>query len=168
MQCYLIYEVCLPLEIFFFLILWQKYESVQPMRAWLTCRDVLVACSAGIVDTTHVAPVPSFRQLSCIESFLFIRARVGPDNRKPYNSLDTSIYPFVPWPSGSSGYHQLPPFLSVFHSPLWLWKVQSCPLSGTGFSHSFLCLPFLLSPLTVPCKMVIARPDNRQTWQGFR
>ena len=32
-------------------------------------------------------------------------------------------------------------------------------------SHLFLCLPCLLSPFTVPCKMVLARPDERETWQ---
>ena len=26
------------------------------------------------------------------------------------------------------------------------------------------CLPCLLPPLTVPCKMVLARPDERETW----
>ena len=31
-------------------------------------------------------------------------------------------------------------------------------------SHLFLCLPWLLPPFTVPCKMVLARPDERETW----
>ena len=31
-------------------------------------------------------------------------------------------------------------------------------------SHLFLCLPCLLLPFTVPCKMVFARPDERETW----
>ena len=31
-------------------------------------------------------------------------------------------------------------------------------------SHLFLCLPCLLPPFTVPCKMVLARPDERETW----
>ena len=30
-------------------------------------------------------------------------------------------------------------------------------------SHRFLCLPLLLAPLTVPCKMAFARPDGRET-----
>ena len=30
-------------------------------------------------------------------------------------------------------------------------------------SHLFLCLPCLLPPFTVPCKMVLARPDERET-----
>ena len=30
-------------------------------------------------------------------------------------------------------------------------------------SHPFLCLPSLLSPFTVPCKMVLVRPDERKT-----
>ena len=30
-------------------------------------------------------------------------------------------------------------------------------------SHLFLCLPCLLSPFTVPCKVVLARPEDRET-----
>ena len=30
-------------------------------------------------------------------------------------------------------------------------------------SYLFFCLPCLLSPFTVPCKMVLARPDERET-----
>ena len=30
-------------------------------------------------------------------------------------------------------------------------------------SHLFLCLPCLLPPLTVPCKMDLAKPDKRET-----
>ena len=30
-------------------------------------------------------------------------------------------------------------------------------------SHRFLCLPLLLAPLAVPCKVVIANPDDRET-----
>ena len=32
-------------------------------------------------------------------------------------------------------------------------------------SHLFLCLPCLLPPFTVPYKMVLARPDERETWR---
>ena len=38
--------------------------------------------------------------------------------------------------------------------------VQSLMLS----SHLFLCPPCLHPPFTVPCKMVLARPDERETW----
>ena len=31
-------------------------------------------------------------------------------------------------------------------------------------SHLFLCLPCLHPPFTVPRKMVLARPDERETW----
>ena len=31
-------------------------------------------------------------------------------------------------------------------------------------SHLFLCLPCLLPAFTVPCKMVLARPDEQETW----
>ena len=48
---------------------------------------------------------------------------------------------------------------SLFSTALWdlpdSRPVHSLMLS----SHLFLCLPCLLPPFTVPCKMVLARPD---------
>ena len=35
-------------------------------------------------------------------------------------------------------------------------------------SHLFLCLPCLFPPFTVPCKMVLARPDEQETWPHHR
>ena len=58
---------------------------------------------------------------------------------------------------------------SFLHFPLFstaLWDlpnsrhVNSLRLS----SYLFLCLPCLLPPFTAPCKMVLARPDERETW----
>ena len=34
-------------------------------------------------------------------------------------------------------------------------------------SHLFLCLPCLLPPFTVPCEMVLARPDKREKWPYY-
>ena len=52
---------------------------------------------------------------------------------------------------------------SLFSTALWdspnSRRVHSLMLS----SHLFLCLPCLLLPLTVPCKMVLPRPDERET-----
>ena len=52
-----------------------------------------------------------------------------------------------------------------------LFSTALCDLSNSRpvhslmlSSHLFLCPPCLLPPLTVPCKMVLARPDERQTW----
>ena len=46
------------------------------------------------------------------------------------------------------------------------WDVQnSRPVHSLMLSsHLFLCLPCLLPPFTVPCKMVLARPDEQETW----
>ena len=46
-----------------------------------------------------------------------------------------------------------------------LWDLAN---SGPGHSlmlssHLFFCLPCLLLPFTVPCKMILARPDERET-----
>ena len=52
---------------------------------------------------------------------------------------------------------------SSFSTALWdlanSRPVHSLMLS----SHLFLCLPRRLPPFTVPCKMVLARPDERET-----
>ena len=78
-------------------------------------------------------------------------------------SLSTSI----PLPPGSLGHHkwfhsQFPPF-SLFSTALWDLAnprpVHSLILS----SHLFCYLPCLLLPFTVPCKMLLARPDELET-----
>ena len=59
--------------------------------------------------------------------------------------------------------NQFSPFSPVLHCPLWpaeLQSVHSLMLS----SHLFLRPPCLLLPFTVPSKMVLARPDERETW----
>ena len=54
-------------------------------------------------------------------------------------------------------------YFSLFSTALWdlanSRPVHSLMLS----SHLFLCLLCLLPPFTVPCKMVLARPDERET-----
>ena len=57
---------------------------------------------------------------------------------------------------------------SFFHFSLFstaLWDLQySRPVHSLMLSsHLFLCLPCLFLPFTVPCKMVLARPDERGT-----
>ena len=53
---------------------------------------------------------------------------------------------------------------SLFSTALWVLPnsrpVHSLMLS----SHLFLCPPCLLPPFTVPCKIVLARPDERPSW----
>ena len=53
---------------------------------------------------------------------------------------------------------------SLFSTALWDLEnsrpVHSLMLS----SHLFLCLPCLLPLFTVPCKMVLARPDEQEIW----
>ena len=57
---------------------------------------------------------------------------------------------------------------SFLHFPLFstaLWDLtNSRPVHSLMLSsHLFLCLPCLLPPFTVPCKVVLARPDERET-----
>ena len=55
-------------------------------------------------------------------------------------------------------------YFSLFFTALWdlpnSRPVHSLMLS----SHLFFCLPCLLPSFTVPCKVVLARPDERETW----
>ena len=54
---------------------------------------------------------------------------------------------------------------SMFCTALWDLP-NSRPVHSLMLpSHLFLCLPCLLPPFTVPCKMVLARPDERKTCQ---
>ena len=52
---------------------------------------------------------------------------------------------------------------SLFSIALWD-LANSRPVHSLMLSpYLFLCLPCLLSPFTVPCKMVLARPDEGKT-----
>ena len=54
-------------------------------------------------------------------------------------------------------------FLSTFSTALWN-LANSRPVHSLMLSsHLFLCLPCLLHPFAVPCKMVLARTDERET-----
>ena len=53
----------------------------------------------------------------------------------------------------------VPSFLHFLHCPMGLGELQALMLS----SHLVLCPPCLLPPFTVPCQMVLARPDERET-----
>ena len=53
---------------------------------------------------------------------------------------------------------------SLFSTALWdLANFRPVHLLMLS-SYLFLCLPCLLPPFTVPCKMVLARPVERETW----
>ena len=52
---------------------------------------------------------------------------------------------------------------SLFSTALWNFANSSPIHSLMLSSHLFLCLPCLLPPFTVPCKMVLVRPDERET-----
>ena len=57
------------------------------------------------------------------------------------------------------------PVSSIFPcSPLPSGTCRTPGLSLMLSSHLFLCLPCLLPPFTVPGKMVLARPDEWETW----
>ena len=58
---------------------------------------------------------------------------------------------------------------SFLHFPLFstaLWDLPNSRLVHSLMlsSHLFLCLPCLLPSFTVPCKMVLAWPDELETW----
>ena len=54
--------------------------------------------------------------------------------------------------------------LSLFSTALWDLS-NSRPVHSLISSHLFPRLPCLLQPFTVPCKMVLARLNERETWQ---
>ena len=55
---------------------------------------------------------------------------------------------------------------SQFFTAFWdlAWTGLSIHWCCLLSSHLFLCLPCLLLPFIVPCKMVLARPNERETW----
>ena len=53
-------------------------------------------------------------------------------------------------------------YFSLFSTALWDLANSRHVHSMVLSSHLFFCLPCLLPPFTVPCKMVLARPDERE------
>ena len=53
-------------------------------------------------------------------------------------------------------------FPLVLHCPLGLGELQACPFPDVVFPPLPLSV-CLLPPFTVPCKMVLAGPDERET-----
>ena len=53
---------------------------------------------------------------------------------------------------------------SLFSTALWDLPNSRPIHSLMSSSHLFLCPPCLLPPFTLPCKMVLARPDERDAW----
>ena len=51
---------------------------------------------------------------------------------------------------------------SLFSTALWD-LANSRPVPSLMSSHLFFCLPHLLPPFSVPCKMVLAKPDEQET-----
>ena len=56
---------------------------------------------------------------------------------------------------------------SLFSTALWDMANSRAVHSLMLSSHLFLCLPCLLPPFTVPCRMFLARPDGRETWPYY-
>ena len=56
---------------------------------------------------------------------------------------------------------------SLFSTALWDLPNIACSYPDVVFTL-FLCLPCHLPPFTVPCKMVLARPNERETWPYHR
>ena len=79
------------------------------------------------------------------------------------------IYPLTTRVVGASRMTMQPVFFIFPCSPP-LWDLpNSRPVHSLMLSsHLFLCLPCLLPPFTVPCKMVWARPDERETWHDIK
>ena len=77
--------------------------------------------------------------------------------------ISTLIYPLTMRVVGAPQmiWQQFLPFFPVLHCPLGL--ANSRPLNSLMLSsHLFLYLPCFLPPYTVPCNMVLVRPDERE------
>ena len=75
------------------------------------------------------------------------------------------IYPLTARVAGAQQMISQPVF-SIFPFSTALWDLANSRFihSFMFSSHRFLYLPFILTSFTVPYKMVLARPDERETW----
>ena len=80
------------------------------------------------------------------------------------NNIIIIIYPLT------TGVVGAPQMISQPFSSIFLFSTALCDLANSRPGNSlmlssnlFLCLSCLLHPFTVPCNMVLARPDERET-----
>ena len=105
------------------------------------------------------------RYILCYMS-LYLRLHITlPHATCHYHMLIIIIYPVTTKVVGAPQII-LQPVSSIFPcSPLPSDLANSRPVHSLLLSsHLFLCPPCLLPPVTVPCKMLLARPDELETW----
>ena len=91
-----------------------------------------------------------------------LKAKATPWSESSFTSLHLSLNHGGSWGTTDDFTTSFLHF-SLFSNALWN-LVNSRPVHSLMLpSHLFFCLLFLLSLFTEPCKMVLARPDERQT-----
>ena len=120
--------------------------------------------SSGCTSDTSVQLVcrESVKRLSATPMNSFNHDKTWQD---PCIEIIIIIESSIPYLRGSLGYHrwfcnQFPP---VLRCPLGLDELQACPFPIVCLSPSFSVRLVFFPPFTVPCKMVLARPDERET-----
>ena len=59
------------------------------------------------------------------------------------------------------------PFHLVLSSAALVELAKSIPVYSLILSSLFFCLPLLLFPFTVPCRIVFAKPEEHGTWPDY-
>ena len=60
------------------------------------------------------------------------------------------------------------PFHLVLFSAALVELAKSIPVHSLILSfHLFFCLPFVLCPYTVPCRIALAKPEDIQMWRNY-
>ena len=121
-----------------------KFRTLGEKNKTVHCRTHFVKCTPHLQTKTQLAsvsPTTAFGEIYVHHLSLNREGRWGTTD-----DFTTSFFYFF-----------------LFSTALWdllnSSRVHSLMLS----SHLSLCLPCLLPPFTVPCKMVLARPDERET-----
>ena len=152
---------------------WCRFSTFRPVKAKVA--PSLEKSTAVAAPIPELAPVTSALITNMHLSLMHAgdKKKQQPTNRNHYwSSLFTSI------PSSSSVINPLTarvigapqmilqPVFSIFLFSTALWDLpDSRPVHSLMLSsYLYLCPPCLLPPFTVPCKMVLARPDERETW----
>ena len=130
---------------------------------------ILVACRVpGRITIAHKMPgrISLAHTMQSVEFQLHMHCRIDFQLHIQFSHL---IYPSTARVVGAPQMISQPisSTFSLFSTALWdlanSRPVHSLMLS----SHLFLCLPCLHPPFTVPCKMVLARPDELETWPYY-
>ena len=136
-----------------------------PLDCHTLTNNFSVLLDTGLIDVSNWTALCVLSSCACVSKSDKIDFRPLSWELLYFTWLSRNLYGSL----GHAPLMTLQPALSIFScspQPCESWRTPAHPVHIFMLSSHlfFFCLPLLLPPLTLPCKMFFARPDDRETW----